>query len=68
MILCFKTTTYRDGNLVELFLFGEVLFNYNHYKACLLADETARLNNLSRVDECAFQFKRLRYTFFGFTL
>ena len=65
MILCFKTTTYRDGNLVELFLFEEVLFNYNHYKACLLADETARLNNLSRVDECAFQFKRLRYTFLG---
>lgn len=63
MLLCFKSTTLRGGVLLELFLFEEVLYNYNQYKACLIADETARLNNFFRIENCELDFKRFRYTF-----
>ena len=63
MILCFKTTTIQNNISVEWFLFEEIKNNYESYKACLLANENAKLNNVFRDVNCEFQLKRLRYRF-----
>ena len=63
MILCFKTTTIQNNISVDWFLFEEIKNNYESYKACLLANENAKLNNVFRDVNCEFQLKRLRYRF-----
>ena len=63
MILCFKTTTIQNNIITEWFLFDEIKNNYESYKACLIANENAILNNIPRFENCEFQLKRLRYRF-----